>query len=737
MSAAQAQLRPIITSPGDASSSTGTTSITHAPLCLSPSSELPSPGYTDIEDRLTFAKISLPCTSHKPLHQPGHSARSSMFAGTFTDSEAPSAPESDVQSTGNGYGSTNPSLPRLPRSPSLLSSLFASQPPSGASSTTTSRHNSTSAGCSTALNTPFSPLSPVSSHPYPVVQSQTGPAVLPAHVAFACASTAKDCKPILRRTGGVSTDASVMSGSASTSASEDNGPGGRRGYRSASATGLGLSGTASEHPSVSAAAVASDCVSDAAVTTERTGEKKCSLKFAVKPCFPQGSFSRSSSTGCYDAYRSALQNGAGPSRRYRSRSPDPSRIEECEWEDIRTPGLDADGLEALEGMDGDSSDDEGYEEDEEGGFTSDEDELGAFAAQARLRSGAGGLGRFAWATRRGHGNGLVPDAHGAGAGAGSIGLATPRRRTAIETYCTTDDNAPEPIRGRKISIAARTTDKCSRHLSPPPRSPSPEYAPPAARSPSARELCMRRARVMSDQADEPVSNATRVTGRGWRSDGVDGGMFGSTVRSQTAPLPMDNGYASVLPSVLAPGSAIHSQERSIGDQVEYQARKASLPTLFPTAPTGCKSILRCSDASSIAPSAISRDSSTSISISIPTSIAASCSAFASAPASTAVSPLASPKAPFAYSTTHSRVASPRHGLAPLSLSGAPSSPRNAGSPRSAILGERRKGSVAPLSPMSTGTSVSLDPWQAIGTAAAVESRGGAREGLQLALNGST
>lgn len=517
---AQSQLRPIITARPEHGPSPHA-SFTQTLLCLSPCFEDPEPS-------LTFAKVAITTAPSAP---------SSVFAGTSTDSEA--------QSTNEGYCS--PTHPRLPRSPSLLSSMFASQPGSGMSSAAVSRNGSTSGTCSANLATPLSPLSPVSSNPH----------TLPSHIALACASTAQDCKPILRRHD------PAPCASTSTSASEDNGA--SRGYRSASTNGLGLALSGTESVAVAQ-------------------EKRCALKFAVKPCFPEGSFNRSARAGCYDSIRS----GAGPSRRQRSRSPDPIP----EWEEVCTPGLE-------------SSDDEGYEEDEEGGFTSDEDELGALAAQAGTRQ------RFAWTSSARH-------AYLPGRAASAIGLATPRRRTAVETYCTTDDNAPEPMRGREISIAAKSTDKCSRHLSPPPRSPSPEYAPPAARSPSARDLCMRRARVMSERAEDSCLSEAK----GWKSDGAFfGSAYGhaSVARSQTAP-----------PAPALEGADGMNLPVCEGDQVQWQVRKASLPNPSSSS-IACKSILRCAE-------------------------------FV-------------PPAPIFVQSATGRVASPRMGVTPLSS--APSSPRSA------------------------------------------------------------
>lgn len=161
------------------------------------------------------------------------------------------------------------------------------------------------------------------------------------------------------------------------------------------------------------------------------------------------------------------------------------------YEDLRSPIFDEDS----------NSDDEGYEEDEEGGFTDDEDLIGTFTGHSKRL----------W----------VPSARWA---ATQVDV-TRRRSTYDASAPTSDDGCPVlKERGRKISIATSKSDRCPRHVSPPPSrasSPPPSTksaCPPAARSPSAIGLCRRRE---VQQIYEPASSATDC--RGWRSDN---GAFG-------------------------------------------------------------------------------------------------------------------------------------------------------------------------------------------------------------------
>ena len=167
-----------------------------------------------------------------------------------------------------------------------------------------------------------------------------------------------------------------------------------------------------------------------------------------------------------------------------------------------------------------SDDDEGYQEDSEGGFTSDEECVGTFTDLPRI-----------W----------VPSARWKAA------QSTPRRRgesrsESFTNTCTSDDGSVvyRP-RGRKIMIATNKPDRCSRHVSPPPsRAASParqSACPPAARSPSAIGLCRRR------ETAEAADLVDKTPLAGWRSDVPVSRGRGSLcppagiLRKGTAPVP--------------------------------------------------------------------------------------------------------------------------------------------------------------------------------------------------------
>lgn len=123
------------------------------------------------------------------------------------------------------------------------------------------------------------------------------------------------------------------------------------------------------------------------------------------------------------------------------------------------------GLPALDVVESES--DEGYQEDEEGGFTSDEKEMDT--------SSPGPSNWKTWPRRQDRASPAIarsPDSL--------------RPTSAID----------RPLRGRQVNISAPRSagrnDRCSRHCSPPPQTISLDPAPPAARSPSAADLCRRR-----------------------------------------------------------------------------------------------------------------------------------------------------------------------------------------------------------------------------------------------------
>jgi hypothetical protein len=145
------------------------------------------------------------------------------------------------------------------------------------------------------------------------------------------------------------------------------------------------------------------------------------------------------------------------------------------------------------------SDDEGYVEDEEEGFSSDGEPLHTYLSSNKTSWAHRSVSENPYANRP---------------------IASPRRgRSAELSFQLSTDDAdavppPTPMhprRGRKISIAVSKVlgkDRCSRHLSPPPPElgvdTSFEPAPPAARSPSAAELCRRRAKCWKSD-DAPLS----------------------------------------------------------------------------------------------------------------------------------------------------------------------------------------------------------------------------------------
>ena len=165
------------------------------------------------------------------------------------------------------------------------------------------------------------------------------------------------------------------------------------------------------------------------------------------------------------------------------------------------------------------SEDEGYEEDQEGGFTDDEDMLGTFCTSQWVASDR-------WKA-----------------------CQADVRRRAEEEESTTRTNSPSPIfrsRGRKVSIATSKPDHCSRHLSPPPSratsptskstKPAKSSCPPAASSPSAIGLCRRR--------ETRDGSSSRI---GWRSDDAAWGMGDKSCSFLHRP-PPTRSTTSICPS---------------------------------------------------------------------------------------------------------------------------------------------------------------------------------------------
>lgn len=119
------------------------------------------------------------------------------------------------------------------------------------------------------------------------------------------------------------------------------------------------------------------------------------------------------------------------------------------------------------------SDDEGYEEDEEGGFTSDEDQEASFTTVHR---------EFAHAHTHSNPRPWSKST------AGSDPISSPSGAATA--------GPSRPFAKRQISIIAPkpSMERCSRHFSPPPTTAQLGIpaAPPPAQSPSAREFCRRK-----------------------------------------------------------------------------------------------------------------------------------------------------------------------------------------------------------------------------------------------------
>ncbi len=167
--------------------------------------------------------------------------------------------------------------------------------------------------------------------------------------------------------------------------------------------------------------------------------KKSCLKFTVAPCPPH--------------------SGPSPKSSYTATIRSTPRHSSWREEEEYQPQLTV--LES-------ESDDEGYEEDEEGGFTSDEDDTGTFMTANLYRDRA-----------------FIPP----------VSSLSPARKATVEVASPAGPSRPV-FPGRRISIAATKpcAERCTRHFSPPPPPTilSLPPAPPAAHSPSAREFCRRR-----------------------------------------------------------------------------------------------------------------------------------------------------------------------------------------------------------------------------------------------------
>lgn len=224
-------------------------------------------------------------------------------------------------------------------------------------------------------------------------------------------SPAQGYRPILRRPTASST---------STSASEDNG------VRKSDLGGMGF--TSMDKVPVAAG-------------RER---KECTIKFVVEP-FRTASTGTLSQAACSNRKSSDSRHGTGSSARY-------SQFRAPRWNATEATGF--------------PSDDEGYQEDEEGGFTSDEELFETRAESSRTSRTC---------TSR------VPFSAPAD-GACEVDSGESSSQEAF----------PLTLRGRKVRIAVKTKQRSSRHRSPPHR-PFPTDLPlPAARSPSGALLLQRR-----------------------------------------------------------------------------------------------------------------------------------------------------------------------------------------------------------------------------------------------------
>lgn len=219
--------------------------------------------------------------------------------------------------------------------------------------------------------------------------------------------------------------------------------------------------------------------------------------------------------------------------------------------DVATPEFDSE------------SDDAGYQEDSEDGFEDseeddddedDDDECLTLAAQSRR----------AWCPMWSPFADAQPPA--------PILTTTPKRRqvSLVATHVqhdasTTDDNADVievvPINpARKIRIRIRDDERevksCTRHCSPPPAkilAGSCRPAPPAARSPSAAELCRRRSGADCTPRERREHSPSPLRKQGWRSDdsvllALRGAPGAGATRRTRSPAPTRFVETSHLPS---------------------------------------------------------------------------------------------------------------------------------------------------------------------------------------------
>ncbi|CAK9780260.1 unnamed protein product [Cutaneotrichosporon oleaginosum] len=206
----------------------------------------------------------------------------------------------------------------------------------------------------------------------------------------------------------------------------------------------------------------SDAHPEEPAAVEGLARRRSCLKFAVTPRplqLPNRSISATSS-----------RRASGASSRLTSPRCATPALEEDDEDEPATPAFD--------------SDDAGYQEDSEDGFTSDEDGP-PLVPQAQWPP--------AWGKQ-----GATP--------APAPILWTAARRAADLAEPSTDDCEPVPrrarVRIRDEDTSTRARGRCSRHRSPPPSHIEELTAPPAARSPSAADLCRRRSGAPGWRSDD-------------------------------------------------------------------------------------------------------------------------------------------------------------------------------------------------------------------------------------------
>lgn len=361
--------------------------------------------------------------------------------------------------------------------------------------------------------------------------SQPGP-ITPA--SSTCA------KPILRRDT-----------SAPTSASEDNGLGMK---------GLGLAltacGGALEQP-----------------------RRACSLKFAVR--------SPPSATATQPLSDSGYSRTSSSSKKSRSR-PTRGFFPEVDEEEETPSSIGGHSghhhphhLAATLEQDEDEDEDEGYQEDSESGFTSDEED--DYFAPSR---GRGARSFQKWQENVAFGP-YSPEP-------GPRRRITPSADQAVVYTSTNEDCPPPPVTrgpGRKVSIAdvRMKFDHCSRHLSPPPSNAqlSPEQltsiapAPPAASSPSARGLCRRRESSLPVHAgpsrrmtDDRSCQSTTFRPRTARSAHSDDSAFQTTSSSQCQSI-LKRDSSTGPCRLVSPVTTFRDRGASVPAQCRIETRCAS------------------------------------------------------------------------------------------------------------------------------------------------------------------